>query len=217
MGRVANWVDERYQLTARLRKNFTDKDVPVHATRFWYCFGGLTLLSFLIQVATGAFLLMYYDPDADKAYQSIYYLTNIVPYGWFLRGLHFFGANAMMTMIFLHTLRVFYTGSYRKPRELTWITGVVALMMTMAMALTGYLLKWDQIAYWGLVAISNFVKYMPVLGVPIYQMLLGGDKVSAATLSRFFAFHIALVPAALLVFLIGHFWMIRKQGIARPL
>jgi quinol-cytochrome oxidoreductase complex cytochrome b subunit len=217
MARVVEWVDERYDLTTKLKKNFTEKPVPMHATRFWYCFGGLTLLSFLIQVATGAFLLLYYDPDADKAYQSIYYITNIVPYGWFLRGLHFFGANAMMTMVVLHTLRVFYTGSYRRPRELTWVTGVVALLLTGAMALTGYLLKWDQIAFWGLVAISNFVKYVPVVGIPMYQLLLGGEKVGPATLARFFAFHIAIVPGILISALIGHFWMIRKQGIARPL
>jgi quinol-cytochrome oxidoreductase complex cytochrome b subunit len=217
MPKVVEWFDDRYQLTGRLRKNFTDKNVPVHATKFWYCFGGLTLLSFMIQVATGAFLLLYYDPDADRAYQSIYYITNIVPYGWFLRGLHFFGANAMLAMVILHTLRVFYTGSYRKPRELTWVTGVLALLLTMAMGLTGYLLKWDQTAYWGMVAISNLMKYVPVVGAPASSIILGGDKVSAATLTRFFAFHIALVPATLIVFLIGHFWMIRKQGIARPL
>jgi quinol-cytochrome oxidoreductase complex cytochrome b subunit len=209
--------EERFQVRERFKKTFSDKSVPTYATALFYCFGGLTTLSFVVQVCSGALLLMYYDPDADKAYQSIFYITHIVPYGWLIRGAHFFGANAMVLMVFAHTVRVFYTGSYRKPRELMWMSGAFALLFTMTMAFTGYLLKWDQIAYWAMVAVSGFIKYIPAVGVPIRQMLLGGDNVSGATLSRFFALHIAIVPGILIIMLIAHFWMIRKQGISRPL
>ncbi len=214
---TVEWLDSRYQIRSRVKKNFLDKTVPKHATAFWYCFGGLAFLSFVVQITTGAFLLFYYVPDPDKAYQSIYYISHIVPYGWFIRGLHFFCANFMISFVLLHTLRVFYTGSYRNPRELTWLSGVLAMLLTLAMAFTGYLLKWDQIAFWGMTAVSNFMKYIPLVGNDIRMIILGGDAVSGSTLSRFFALHIALVPAILIIILGAHFWMIRKLGISRPL
>jgi quinol-cytochrome oxidoreductase complex cytochrome b subunit len=209
--------EERFQVRERFQKTFGDKTVPVYATALFYCFGGLTTLSFAIQVLSGALLLMYYVPDADVAYQSVHYISHTVPYGWFIRGAHFFGANAMAAMVFSHTLRVFYTGSYRRPRELMWVSGVLALLLTLAMAFTGYLLKWDQIAYWGLTAVTGLMAYIPVMGPPLRLMLLGGDGVTGATLSRFFALHVAIVPGVLITTLVAHFWMIRKQGISRPL
>jgi menaquinol-cytochrome c reductase cytochrome b subunit len=213
----AGFFEERYQVRERFRKNFTDKSVPYYATAFYYCFGGLTLLAFAVQVVSGALLLLYYVPDSDKAYQSIHYITNVVSYGWLMRGAHFFGANAMVLFVFAHTLRVFFTGSYGKPRELTWVSGVLGLVVTLAMAFTGYLLKWDQVAYWGMTAVTGFINYVPVVGPPIRQLLLGGDSVTGATLTRFFALHIAIVPGVLMIALIAHFWMIRKLGIAKPL
>lgn len=210
--------EERFQVRERFRKTFIDgHDVPTYATALFYCFGGLTTLSFAVQVVTGALLLLYYVPDADKAYQSVHYITNIVPYGWLFRGLHFICANSMVVMVFLHTGRVFYTGSYRRPRELMWVSGAAALLMTMTMAFTGYLLKWDQIAYWGMTAVTGLIAYLPVVGAPVRTILLGGDTVSGATLSRFFALHVAIVPGVLIMLLIVHFWMIRKQSISRPL
>lgn len=209
--------EERYQVRERFRKNFTDKSVPLHATGIFYCLGGLSLLSFVVQLVSGALLLLYYVPTSDSAYQSIRYISEVVPYGWLMRGAHFFGANAMVLFVFAHTLRVFYTGSYGKPRELTWVSGVLGLVVTLAMAFTGYLLKWDQISFWGMTAVTSFIKYVPVIGPPIRQMLLGGDSVTGATLTRFFALHIAIVPGVLIIALIAHFWMIRKIGIARPL
>lgn len=209
--------EERYQVRERFKTVFTDKTVPTYATSLFYCFGGLTTLSFAIQVLSGALLLMYYVPDVDKAYQSVHYIQNVVPYGWLLRGSHFMGANAMVTMVFLHTIRVFYTGSYRKPRELMWVSGVLAMVLALGIAFTGYLLKWDQIAYWGLTAVTGLIAYIPVLGKPIRLILLGGEGVSGATLSRFFALHVSIMPGILITTLVAHFWMIRKQGISRPL
>lgn len=209
--------EERFQVKERFQKTFGDKTVPTYATALFYCFGGLTTLSFAIQVLSGALLLMYYVPDADKAFQSVHYITNTVPYGWLLRGAHFFGANAMTAMVFLHTMRVFYTGSYRRPRELMWVSGVLAMVLALAMGFTGYLLKWDQISYWGLTAVTGLMAYLPLVGKPIRLLLLGGEGVSSATLSRFFALHVAIVPGILIMTLVAHFWMIRKQGISRPL
>lgn len=213
----AGFFDERFQVRERFKKTFVDKTVPTYATALFYCFGGLTTLSFAVQVVSGAMLLLYYVPDADQAYQSVHYITHVVPYGWLFRGMHFWCANAMVAMVFAHTMRVFYTGSFRKPRELMWVSGVLALVMTMTMAFSGYLLKWDQIAYWAMTAVTGLMAYLPFIGPPVRQILLGGDVVGGATLTRFFALHIAIVPGLLIILLVAHFWMIRKQGISRPL
>jgi menaquinol-cytochrome c reductase cytochrome b subunit len=211
------FMEERYQVRERFKKTFTDKTVPTYATALFYCFGGLTTLSFAVQVISGALLLVYYVPSADTAYQSVHYISNTVPYGWMIRGFHFWCANAMEFMVFAHTLRVFFTTSYRKPRELMWVSGVAAMLLTVTMGFTGYLLKWDQIAYWGLTAVTGLMAYLPLVGKPMRTILLGGDTVTGATLSRFFALHVAIVPGLLITMLIAHFWMIRKQGISRPL
>lgn len=209
--------DERFDLTNRLHKSLLDKGVPDHARRYYFCFGGITFFLFCIQSITGILLTMYYIPSADQAYSSVFYITNYVSYGWLIRSIHSWSAQLMVVFIILHMLRVYITASYKPPREYNWVVGVVLLLLTMGFSLTGYLLPWDQKAYWGSTVTISLVEKMPVIGKTLSYIIMGGDKLGQATLTRFFSAHIMVLPAVLALFLVAHFWMIRKQGISGPL
>ncbi len=209
--------NERFQLTDRLHKSLFDKPVPMHARRFWYCFGGLTFFVFLLQVASGVFLTLYYVPNPEEAYSSVYYISHYVNYGWLIRSIHLWGAQFMVIFVVLHMLRVFITGAYKKPREFNWVVGVLLFMITMAFGLTGYLLPWDNKAFWGSMVTAQLIAEVPVVGPLMKHILLGGDTLGAPTLTRFYSAHVMLLPGALAVLLVAHFWMIRKQGISGPL
>lgn len=215
--KITKPLDERYDLTNRLHTKVFNKPVPMHARRFWFCFGGLTFFVFLLQVATGVFLTIYYVPDPARAYASVFYISNYVNYGWLIRSIHSWGAQLMVIFVILHMVRVFLTGSYKKPREFNWVVGVLLFVLTMAFGLTGYLLPWDQKAYWGSTVTINLVAQVPVMGVWMSEVIMGGQAIGAPTLTRFYSGHVFLLPAILAVFLIAHFWMIRKQGISGPL
>lgn len=214
--RLTKPLDDRFGLTQTLREKVFSKPVPQHARRFWYCFGGLTFFVFLLQVASGIFLTFYYVPTPERAYASVFYISNYVNYGWLIRSIHVWGAHMMVVFIVLHMLRVFLTGSYKHPRELNWVNGVLLFVLTMAFGLTGYLLPWDQKAYWGSTVTIALVEQVPFVGDAIGQLIMGGTAVGAPTLTRFYSAHVFLLPAALLLFLVLHFAMIRKQGISGP-
>jgi menaquinol-cytochrome c reductase cytochrome b subunit len=214
---VARPFDERYQLTDRLHKNLFDKPVPMHARRFWYCFGGLTFFVFLLQAITGIFLTFYYVPSPDRAYSSVYYITHYVDFGWLIRSIHLWGAHLMVIFVVLHMLRVFWTASYKKPREFNWIAGVLLFALTMAFGLTGYLLPWDNKAYWGSTVATSLMAQVPLIGKQIQYIVLGGSTIGGPTLTRFFSLHVFILPVSLIGLMVLHFWMIRKQGIAGPL
>lgn len=215
--RITAPFDRRLDLTDRLHKGLLDKPVPMHARRFWFCFGGLTFFVFIMQVLTGVVLTFYYVPTPDKAYASVFYISNYVGYGWLIRSLHHWGAQLMVVMIVLHMLRVFWTASYKHPREFNWVVGMLLFLITMAFGLTGYLLPWDQKAYWGSTVTASLIEQVPVVGKTMAFVLLGGETLGAPTLTRFYSAHIMILPGALAVLLIAHFWMIRKQGISGPL
>lgn len=223
LNKLYDWVDERLDITP-IWRDIADHEVPEHVnpahhfSAFVYCFGGLTFFITVIQILSGMFLTMYYVPDIENAWQSVYYLQNEVAFGEIVRGMHHWGASLVVVMIFLHTLRVFFTGSYKKPRELNWIVGVMLFGVILGLSFTGYLLPWDMKALFATKVGIEIAASVPVIGGAI-KLLLAGDStiLGAQTLTRFFAIHVFFLPAALLGLLGAHFIMIRRQGISGPL
>jgi quinol-cytochrome oxidoreductase complex cytochrome b subunit len=192
---------------------------PLHATR-WpvYFLGGLTLLTFAIQVVSGILLMFYYKPTVDEAYGSIKFIMTEVEFGWFVRSVHHWCANLFVILMLVHMCRVFFTGSYKKPRELHWVSGVILLALGLMFGFTGYLLPWDQIAYWATTVGTEMTRSVPppAFGTWLLHFFRGGENVSGDTLTRFFALHVMVLPivAALLIGL--HLIMVRTTGISNP-
>jgi menaquinol-cytochrome c reductase cytochrome b subunit len=223
LNKIYDWVDERLDITP-IWRDIADHEVPEHVnpahhfSAFVYCFGGLTFFITVIQILSGMFLTMYYVPDVENAWKSVYYLQNEVAFGEIVRGMHHWGASLVIVMMFLHTLRVFFTGSYKKPRELNWIVGVGIFGVMMGLGFTGYLLPWDMKALFATKVGIEIAASVPFLGEYI-KILLAGDStiLGAQTLTRFFAIHVFFLPAVLFILLAVHFIMIRRQGISGPL
>jgi menaquinol-cytochrome c reductase cytochrome b subunit len=209
------WVEERLGLRP-VAARVLDHDVPQHIT-WWHCFGGLTFFTFIIQIATGIILAFFYIPSPDHAHDSVAFLQDEIPFGSIVRNLHRWGAYVMVVLVVLHMLRVFVQGAYRKPREMNWVVGVIALLMVFGFGFTGYLLPWDQKAYWATNVGINIAGSVPFVGEFMASFLRGGPELGALTLSRFFSLHVFILPLFLIVLLSMHFAMIRKQGIAEPL
>ncbi|MBD1371601.1 cytochrome b6 [Hazenella sp. IB182357] len=219
---IYDWVDERLDITP-IWRDVADHEVPEHVnpahhfSAFIYCFGGLTFFVVLIQILSGMFLAMYYVPDIINANESVKYLQDEVAMGAIVRGMHHWGASVAIVMLFLHTMRVFFTGSYKNPRELNWVVGVLIFFVMLGLGLTGYLLPWDNKAYFATKVTIEIVNSVPFIGEYIGLLLQGGDIVGAQTIARFFAIHVFFLPAALLGLLGAHFIIIRRQGISGPL
>ena len=177
----------------------------------WYL-GTLTLGTFLILVVTGIMLMLYYHPSTPQAYSDIKDLRFVVSSGMFLRNLHRWSAHAMVFLAFAHMFKVFYRGAYRKPREFNWVIGVILLLMTLLLSYTGYLLPWDQLAFWAITVGSNISSAVPMIGNKIHFLLLGGNQVNANALLRFYVLHCLILPLTTVILLAVHFWRIRKDG-----
>jgi hypothetical protein len=214
--RFAEWVDERYQVKAPLSKALS-KPVPKFAMRWWYCLGGITAFLFVVQAVTGILLAFYYKPTSADAYASIQFIETQVRFGASIRAIHHWAANGMIVMCVAHMLRVFITASYRAPRELNWVNGSLLLILTLAFGFTGYLLPWDQRAFWATTVGSEIAGSLPVIGQLALVFLRVGWTVTDLTLSRFYALHIILLPILTLAMMGLHFLMVRRLGIARPL
>ncbi|MEW6202635.1 MAG: cytochrome b N-terminal domain-containing protein [bacterium] len=212
---VYGGLDRRLELKDALNEALKH---PVPKFVNWtYCFGGMTFFLFVVQAVTGILLTMYYQPSPETAHESIKFIMNEAPFGWHIRSIHHWGAQLMMVTIFLHMLRVYFTGAYKHPRELNWIAGVFLFVITITFGFTGYLLTWDQRAFWGTTVGTHIVGDVPLIGNYLLYVLRGGDEVSGLTLTRFFSFHVIILPMLVSVFLIAHFAMIRRQGISEPL
>jgi ubiquinol-cytochrome c reductase cytochrome b subunit len=213
---ICQALDDRYELTPLIEKNVTRKLVP--RTLGWAgCLGGLTFLLFLIQVYTGVLLLIYYKPDPARAWDSVTFIKSNVQMGWLIQRVHAVGANVMIVLILMHMGRVAYYKIYRAPRELHWLSGVVLLLLTTMMALTGYLLPWTNLSYWGASVATEIPAAVPVVGEEISIWARRGSTISGDTLGFFFAMHVWVLPSVAIIFMGMHFAMIRRTGISKPL
>jgi menaquinol-cytochrome c reductase cytochrome b subunit len=185
-------------------------------TNWFYTLGSATLFAFVVQAVTGVFLAFYYTPSPTEAYDSVNHLTNDVFLGEFVRGMHKWGATVMIILIFLHMGRVFFFGAYKYPRELNWVIGVVLLILTLVMGLTGYLLPFDQRSYWATVVANNITAAGPVVGPYLADFLRAGPEVGATTIQRFYAIHMLLVPGLIIALIGAHLYLVVKLGTTAP-
>jgi ubiquinol-cytochrome c reductase cytochrome b subunit len=209
---IADWFDRRLQLAAPIRE-VSEHPVPRNTASWWYVFGSAALVVFLLQLVTGILLALVYVPSGAEAWNSLQTLNHDVTLGWFIRALHGWGSNFMVAIVLIHMLQVFLFGAYKFPRELTWIVGVFLLLMTLGMAFSGQVLRFDQDAYWGLGIGASIASHVPVLGSVIVKLMLGGPIIAGATLTRFFALHVFVIPGMLIGFVCLHLLMVLKLGI----
>lgn len=209
--KIFAWIDERMGLTSIYSTVF-DRAVP--KVNWWYTLGSASLFLFALQGVTGIFLSVYYVPSPDHAYESIQYIMNNVAFGWLIRGIHHWGASLMVLFVFIHMLRTFYYAAYKFPREITWLTGVVLFLATLGMGFTGYLLPWNQRAYWATTVGTEIAGSAPLIGDFILRVLRGGNDLSAVTLARFFAVHIWFLPAIIALIIGVHLYLVIRLGIS---
>lgn len=194
-------------------KTLSAEPVPYHLSHWWWCLGGTPLYLFAVQVATGILLTFYYVPDPSGAYESVAHITQEVRFGWYLRSLHKWAANLMIVAVFLHLLRVFFTGAYRRPRQLNWCVGVMLLGCTLAFGFTGYSLIYEQLSFWGATVATNLVEAVPLVGPPLALLMRGGAEISGNTLTRFFVLHIGVLPTVMFALLFLHIALVRLHGV----
>jgi ubiquinol-cytochrome c reductase cytochrome b subunit len=209
---IGEWLDARLQLGSFIRET-AEHRVPRETASWFYVFGSAAFVVFILQIVTGIMLALIYVPSAGEAWTSLQTLNHNVALGWFIRGLHGWGSNFMVAIVLIHMVQVFLFGAYKYPRELTWIVGVFLLLVTLAMAFTGQVLRFDQDAYWGLGIGASIASRVPLLGPSIVNLMLGGPIIAGATLSRFFALHVFVVSGLLIAFVAVHILMVLKLGI----
>jgi ubiquinol-cytochrome c reductase cytochrome b subunit len=212
ISQVGEWFDRRLQLAAGIRET-AEHPVPRNTASWFYVFGSAALVVFMLQVVTGILLAIIYVPSAAEAWNSLQVLNHDITLGWFVRALHGWGSNFMVAIVLIHMVQVFLFGAYKFPRELTWIVGVFLLLMTLGMAFSGQVLRFDQDAYWGLGIGASISSRVPIMGPATVKLLLGGPIIAGATLSRFFALHVFVIPGLLIALVSLHLLMVLKLGI----
>ncbi len=212
---INSWLDTRMGLEV-VRDVLRHKVVPVHSATIWYYFGGITLFLFVIQIATGLLLMLYYRPTVAEAFDSVRFIMTRVEFGWLIRSIHSWSANLLIFTAFVHMFSVVFTHAYRPPREVTWLSGIGLLGLMMGFGFSGYLLPWNTISYFATKVGSDVAASVPGLGPFLGKFLRGGEDVGAATLTRFFAFHVMLLPLAAILLLALHLWLIQKHGMSVP-
>lgn len=217
VSRLGAWLDERTGLGQPLRA-FLDYPVPHYVHKnLLYSLGGLTLITLLLQMLSGVLLVLYYDPSPQAAYDSVDYITYRLPLGWLVRGIHHYGASAMVILVALHMLRTYFFSAYKKPRELNWLSGVLLLFVTLAFGFTGYLLPWDQKGYWATKVGTEIAGSVPLVGETVMRLIRGGKELGQITLTRFYATHVILLPALVGLLVLLHIQQLRRHGIAPPI
>lgn len=211
---LAEWLEARTGYRGIVREAL-DEPIPGGA-RWRYVFGSCLTASFVIQLVTGVLLMTAYSPSSTTAWGSVYYITRVVDFGWFIRGLHHFGAQAMIILLAVHLFQVVIAGAYRTPRELNWWFGLGLMFLTLALGLTGYLLPWDQKGYWATKVATNIMGNAPLIGPTVQKLVVGGNEYGNQTLTRFYALHVAILPGLLVLLLIVHVALFRKHGVTHP-
>ena len=212
---IKQWIDERLSIST-LAAMAQKKEVPVHRHSIWYYFGGMTLFLFTVQVATGILLLLYYRPSSDNAFESVQFIMTEVKFGWLIRSIHSWSANLMIATLFIHMFSVFFLRAYYPPREVTWLSGVFLLFIVVCFGFSGYLLPWNKLAFFATKVGTEIAGVVPIVGRPIMRFLRGGDDVTGATLTRFYGFHIAVLPAAATAFIAVHVLLVQLHGMHVP-
>ncbi len=214
--KMYSWVDERVHL-GDLVEFMGKKYVPVHRGSVWYYFGGVSLFLFIIQVVTGILLLLYYKGSEQLAFESIQFIMSKVKFGWLIRSIHSWSANLFILSACVHMFSVLFERSYRKPREITWITGMLMFFLALGFGFSGYLLPWNELAFFATKVGTDIAGVLPLIGKPIMLFLRGGDDVTGATLSRFFGIHVAVLPGIFTVLLGVHLLLVQRQGMSEPM
>ena len=214
-GRLWEWLDRRVGLVD-LEKLARKKEIPVHRHSIWYYLGGMTLFLFVIQVSTGILLLLYYRPSAEEAYESVQFLMAEVQFGWLVRSIHAWAANLMILTLFVHLFSVLLLKAYRPPREITWFSGMGLLGLAMGFGFTGYLLPWNELAYFATKVGTEITGAVPLVGPFAARLLRGGDEVTGATLTRFYGIHVAILPATAIALLGLHLYLVQRHGMSVP-
>jgi ubiquinol-cytochrome c reductase cytochrome b subunit len=213
--RLIDWIDVRIGARELAEKQLTGYLLPRNING-WYSMGSILLFIFVMQVATGILLLIYYIPDADKAFKSVTYIMNNVPFGWLIRMCHAVGSNMMVLVLFLHMFSVLFMGSYKSPRELNWLSGFILFTLVQGICLTGYLLPWSQLSFWATTVATNSANAIPVIGPHLVEFLRGGKLVGSPTLGRFFALHVGLIPLVIAAVVGLHLFLLERIGVSTP-
>jgi quinol-cytochrome oxidoreductase complex cytochrome b subunit len=212
---VRRWIDERFDW-AKLTEPLRHKTVPIHKLSYWYFLGGITLFLFGIQVCTGILLLLYYRPSANEAFESVQYIMTRVQFGWLIRSIHSWAANLMIFTAFMHMFSVLFLRAYRKPRELTWVSGMILLFLVLGFGFSGYLLPWNTLAFFATKVGTAIAGQVPLVGHTIMVFLRGGEEVTGATLTRFFDFHVAVLPGLVTFLILIHLALVQRFGMSLP-
>lgn len=210
---VRSWLHQRVPVSGSDLRELTNEPVPYHLKRWWFCLGGTPAYLFVVQIVTGILLAFYYQPSPGSAYESVQYITEEVSYGWFIRSLHKWAATLMIAGVVLHQMRVYFTGAYRRPRELNWMVGMLLLVLVLLTGFTGYSLVYEQLSYWGATVGANITQSVPFIGGFLQKMLLAGDSYNEHTLSRFYVLHAAILPVSIVLCIIVHVAFIRMHGV----
>jgi cytochrome b6 len=212
---VRDWFHERFDLEG-IMALAQKKKVPAHRYSYWYFLGGMTLFLFGVQVVTGALLLMYYRPGADEAFESVQLIMTQVQFGWLIRSVHSWSANLLIFMAFAHLFSVLFLKSYRKPRELTWVSGILLLFLMLGFGFSGYLLPWNTLSYFATKVGTEIPAQIPIIGHPTLLFLRGGEEITGSTLTRLFGFHVAILPAIATLLICLHLALIQWFGMSVP-
>src|SRR5437763_6869142 len=215
IGDLKLWLDERLSIST-LTHLADKKEVPVHRHSIWYYFGGMTLFLFAVQVATGILLLLYYRPSSENAFESVQFIITEVKFGWLIRSIHSWSANLMIATLFIHLFSVFFLRAYYPPREITWLSGVFLLFIVVCFGFSGYLLPWNKLAFFATKVGTEIAGVIPIVGRPALRFLRGGDDVTGATLTRFFGFHVAVLPAMATALITIHVLLVQLHGMSVP-
>lgn len=213
MKRFVEWLRVRIPVRGEQVRELTNEPVPNHLKLWWFCLGGTPAYLFIVQIVTGILLAVYYQPSPETAYESVRYLTEEAKYGWYLRSVHKWAATLMVAAVILHQMRVFFTGAYRRPREVNWMVGMALLLCTLGAGFTGYSLVYEQLSYWGATVGANLTDQVPLVGSLLKNMLLGGEEYNDRTLSRFFVLHAAVLPVTMILLIGIHILLVRAHGV----